>query len=61
VFSGLNWLTQSVFETNFSNSQKSTQSLAEEIEEEVDCLISSSPEFVQNFSKYLVSGADAFF
>lgn len=65
VFSGLNWLTQSVFETDiklktsFSNSQKSTQSLEEEIEEEVDCLISSSPEFVQNFSKYLVSGAEA--
>ncbi|VDI66121.1 uncharacterized protein LOC143080320 [Mytilus galloprovincialis] len=65
VFSGLNWLTQSVFETDmklktsFSNSQKSTQSLEEEIDEDVDCLISSSPEFVQNFSKYLVSGAEA--
>lgn len=64
VFSGLTWLTQSVFETDIklktslSSSQKSTQSLEKEMND-VDCLISSSPEFVQNFSKYLVSGAEA--
>lgn len=64
VFSGLNWLTQSVFETDMklksslSSSQNSTQSLEKEMND-VECLISSSPEFVQNFSKYLVSGAEA--
>jgi len=48
----LSWLTQNVTFPNAGNSEITP-------DEAVDVLISSSPEFVQSFQKYLVSGARA--
>lgn len=49
----ISWLTQSV--TGFVAGSDDSSSN----DSDVDMLISSSPEFVKNFSKYLVSGAEA--
>lgn len=48
----ISWLTQSVTGFDSASDSSSNQS-------DVDMLISSSPEFVKNFSKYLVSGVEA--
>ncbi|XP_048749133.1 transcription factor Maf-like [Ostrea edulis] len=48
----ISWLTQSVTGFDSASDTSSNQS-------DVDMLISSSPEFVKNFSKYLVSGDEA--
>jgi len=51
IMEDLSWLTQNVTFPN-TNSEITP-------DEAVDCLISSSPEFVQSFQKFLVSGARA--
>ncbi|OWF38015.1 transcription factor MafB-like [Mizuhopecten yessoensis] len=50
LYDDIGWLTQSV---SFNSASM------EGVSEAVDVLISSSPEFVNNFTKYLVSGAEA--
>lgn len=51
----ISWLTQSVtFDPEISNPSKEINPNSDEA---VDVLISSSPEFVEKFSNYLVSGA----